>query len=58
VDKYLTTNEAAKIIKRNPDTLKVWRSQKKGPEFLKDGGGKIWYTEKALEDFIKGKGGQ
>lgn len=53
VNKYLTTEEAAEIIKRTPDTLKVWRSQKKGPEFFKDKGGKIWYTEQQLIDFIE-----
>lgn len=52
--KYLTTDEAAKIILRSPDTLKVWRSIGKGPKYLKDGCGKIWYTEEDLEKFIKG----
>lgn len=53
--KYISDKEAAKILRRTPDTLKVWRSNKKGPAYFKDGGGKIWYTEKSLEDFIEAK---
>lgn len=54
--KYLTTEEAAEIIKRKPSTLKVWRAQpgNKGPVFFKDKGGKVWYTEQAITDFIEG----
>lgn len=54
---YLTTEEAADIIKRKPSTLKVWRSQGggKGPAFIKDKGGRAWYTKQSLIDFIEGR---
>ena len=54
-NKYLTPEEAARYLKRAPNTLKVWRSINKGPSFIKDKGGKIWYDEKALLDFIEGR---
>lgn len=53
-NKYMTTEEAATYLQREPNTLKVWRSIKKGPAFKKDNGGKVWYTEQALIDFIEG----
>lgn len=54
-NKYMTPEEAAKYLHREPNTLKVWRSAKKGPVFKKDNRGKIWYTEQALIDFIEGR---
>ena len=48
---FLTEKEAAELLRLEPDTLKHWRFQKKGPTYYKLGGA-IRYRESELLDFI------
>ena len=48
---FLTEKEAAELLRLEPDTLKHWRFQKKGPTYYKFGGA-IRYRESELMDFI------
>ena len=52
---YLDEKEAAKFLHRKVTTLNNWRSAGRGPEFVKDGLGKIHYRKQDLIDFIEGK---
>ena len=36
-DEYLTTDEAAKRLKRSPKVLEYWRSVGRGPSFYRQG---------------------
>ena len=36
-DEYLTTDEAARILKRSPKTLEYWRLVGQGPPFYRQG---------------------
>ena len=44
----LTTKEAAKLLHRSPRTLEDWRSQGRGPAFIRDGQ-TVLYREPDIE---------
>jgi transposase-like protein len=46
--RYLTTDEVAERFRLNPDTLRVWRSQSRGPKWIKPGKN-VLYSEAELE---------
>ncbi|HSK80357.1 MAG TPA: helix-turn-helix domain-containing protein [Thermoanaerobaculia bacterium] len=47
---YLTTQEAADLLRLKKNTLEVWRVQGRGPVFLKLGS-RVLYERSALEDY-------
>lgn len=47
---YLTTQEAADLLRLRKNTLEVWRIQGRGPVFLKLGS-RVLYEREALENF-------
>lgn len=47
----LKTNEAAEILDLKPATLEIWRSQGKGPRFLKIGRA-VRYRLSDLEEYL------
>lgn len=51
MEKLLKTAEAAKILDVKTNTLEVWRSQKRGPRFIKACGA-VRYRLEDLENFI------
>lgn len=56
-DKYLSTTEAARRLGVSPSTLRTWRSEERGPHFIKFGNTVI-YERSVVEDFQrKRKGG-
>lgn len=56
-DKYLSTTEAARHLGVSPSTLRTWRSEERGPRFLKFGNTVI-YERSVIEDYARSlKGG-
>ena len=47
----LTTQDAAALLRVNPETLKVWRARGGGPRFAKLGR-RVLYRQQDLEDFV------
>ncbi len=54
---YLTTEEAAGVLRVQPRTLAAWRSLGKGPVFHKQGG-VVRYRLSEIEDWLEGRIGQ
>lgn len=55
--KYLLENGVFRETSRkmsNQDKLRKWRTQRKGPDFVKLTTGTVYYTQSALDDYIKG----
>ena len=52
---FLTTLEAAYELGLHPDTLRVWRKQGRGPEFVRLGS-RYRYRREALEAFLQNAG--
>jgi predicted DNA-binding transcriptional regulator AlpA len=55
-DRLLTTPEAAELIGIKPGTLKLWRSQGRGPRYLKKPGGQrtpVRYRAQDVEKWRK-----
>lgn len=53
-EEYLTTPEAASLLKISPITMSIWRHQKRGPEFVVIGDGRgIRYRRSTLLDFLE-----
>ena len=50
---WMKTKGAAEYLGLSPITLNIWRSKKKGPDYIKLGGGHIRYTKEQLDDFIQ-----
>jgi predicted DNA-binding transcriptional regulator AlpA len=50
----LSTKQAARLLGLSPQTLEKWRSQKKGPAFIKLGNKAVRYRSHAIEAFIEG----
>jgi hypothetical protein len=49
----LTTTEVARILRRSPDTVRLWRFEGRGPAFVLDEQtGGVWYELPALEEWI------
>jgi len=53
---YLTTPEAAKLLKVSPITMSIWRHEKRGPEYKILGGRGIRYQRRTLLAFIERNG--
>ena len=51
----MDSNNAAKYVGRAPKTLAMWRMQRIGPEWTKNGG-RVFYNKEALDAFMRGKG--
>ncbi len=51
----MDSNNAAKYVGRAPKTLAMWRMQRTGPEWTKNGG-RVFYNKEALDAFMRGKG--
>lgn len=52
-DSLKTTTELAEQLRMNPKTLHAWRTQGKGPKFVRLGGKKgIRYRESDIEDWL------
>lgn len=49
---WLTTGQAAGLLKLAPGTLQNWRSQGRGPSFIKRGNS-VFYTRKALQEYLQ-----
>lgn len=49
---YLKTNEVAKLLDIQPQTLAIWRLRKQGPPFVKLGRS-VRYPESALQQWLK-----
>ncbi len=52
LDELMLENDAAKLLKCSQRTLQGWRTQHKGPRFVKLGKRCIRYRLKDLIDFI------
>ena len=50
----LTPEEAAKYLTLFPGTLKQWRSQQRGPRYVKVGG-RVRYRRDALDEFLQSR---
>lgn len=50
---YLTTKEAAALLRVHPGTLSNWRGENRGPSYLSMGG-RILYSHAALEAWVEG----
>jgi len=48
----LTPAEAASYLRRTVALLKIWRSKKKGPDYLKLEG-RIFYRKSQLDEFLR-----
>ena len=48
---FMTEKEVSELLRIEPDTLKHWRFQKKGPAYYKLGGA-VRYRQSELKDFI------
>ena len=51
-DVFRNNKEAAAFLHLQPATLKIWRSRRYGPSFLKIGR-KVFYRQSVLEDWLK-----
>lgn len=51
---YLTTEELAQSLAISPQTLAQWRSQGRGPPYLKFGG-RVLYRIAAVQEWLAGK---
>lgn len=51
---YLTTKEAADLLRLHPGTLSNWRAEGRGPSYLAMRGGRILYSRAALEAWLEG----
>ena len=52
--KYLTSKDAAEFLCVSPLTLRKWRWEGKGPQFVK-AGRKVLYRLQDIEDWISGQ---
>jgi len=50
----LRPGEVAEKLRVHPETLQVWRSQKRGPTYVKIEG-QIFYPSDALDAYIKAR---
>ena len=50
--RFLTEQEAAELLNREPQTLRVWRVKGIGPPFIKDPQGAIHYEQETLETWV------
>jgi excisionase family DNA binding protein len=53
---YLTTHEAAGLLRVSPITLRIWRHQKRGPEYMILGGRGVRYKRSVLLEFLERNG--
>lgn len=53
-EEYLTTPEAATLLKISPITMSIWRHQKRGPEYVVIGNGRgVRYKRSTLMQFLE-----
>lgn len=52
MEKLLDTVEVARVLGIHPATLATWRSQGRGPEFLKVGPRKVRYRVRDLDTWL------
>ena len=52
VEDYLNDVEAAKFLRLSPQTLRNWRSQCRGPAYIKAGRRAIRYSSDDLRKFM------
>jgi len=50
----MNSNNAAKYVGRAPKTLAMWRMQRTGPEWTKNGG-RVFYNKEVLDAFMRGR---
>ena len=50
----MDSNNAAKYVGRAPKTLAMWRMQRTGPGWTKNGG-RVFYNREALDAFMRGR---
>ena len=48
------TREAAKLLNRAPGTLQRWRTEGRGPKYIRDGMRNVVYTRKAIRAYQLG----
>lgn len=52
----LNTREVAAMLRRHPDTIKVWRKRDGvGPPFIRTETGGILYDEQALQEWLQSR---
>ncbi len=49
----LTTEQAAKLLQLAPRTLRRWRSESKGPPYVRLGARRVRYRRAALEAWLR-----
>jgi hypothetical protein len=54
-DDFLTTDEAAVLLRRTTKTLEQWRWQQKGPPYVRQSGRAIVYRRGDLMDWSRAK---
>ena len=50
-DVLLIPEEAAQVMRSRPQTLARWRSEGKGPAFVKYGRGRVFYRRADIEEW-------
>lgn len=55
IDRLLTTEEAAKILRVSPLTMIGWRRNRVGPAFIMSGGKKKLYRESDINAYVKSR---
>jgi DNA-binding transcriptional MerR regulator len=54
-NEFLSTGELAKLLHRESQTLRVWRTLGQGPRFMRTGDGpfsRVLYSRKDVEDWL------
>lgn len=55
IDRLLTTEEAAEILRVSPLTMISWRRNHVGPAFIMSGGKKKLYRESAINAYLESR---
>lgn len=54
MQELLKPADAARVLQVKEQTLRVWRSQGRGPAFVKLGSGRVRYDPRDLEEWTAG----
>lgn len=49
---YLTTREAARLLRVQPQSLRRWRCEGRGPQFVKVGPSRVLYRRATIENYL------
>jgi hypothetical protein len=52
-NEYLTTAEAAQLLRCQPQTLRRHRCEGRGPRYIKIAGNRVLYSRSVIEEFLQ-----